>query len=244
VEQLGVLGLTLLGLAVLVGSGTQRLTGLGFALVSSPFLVVLLGPFEGVLVANALSLVANLIVLAQTWRDVELRKALLLTVPALAAVVPGALVARSLPAPVLAIAVGGLVLLALLVVTFSEQARLLRGTPGALAAGAMSGFMNVTAGVGGPALTLYALSSQWAHRPFVATAQLFFALSNAGSLAAKGWPRLTPTAWVVAGLALVVGIVAGHRLSAVVSQAQARRMVVGLAIAGSTATVVKGLVEL
>lgn len=243
-EQLGVLGLTMLGLAVLAGSGTQRLTGLGFALVSAPFLVLLLGPFEGVLLANALSLVVNLIVLAQTWRAVEVRMALLLSVPALLAVLPGAWVARNLPAPILAITVGGFVLLALLVVTFSERARVLKGSSGAVAAGAMSGFMNVTAGVGGPALTLYALSSNWAHRPFVATAQLFFALSNAGSLAAKGWPQLSSTVWVVAGCALVLGVLAGHCLARVVSPTQARRVVVVLAIAGSVSTVVKGLTQL
>lgn len=243
-ESLSVVALVLLGVAVLAGSGTQRITGLGFALVSSPFLVLLLGPFTGVLLANALSLVTNLVVLAQTWRAVELRRALLLAVPALLAVLPGAWVARTLPAPVLAIAVGGLVLIALLVVLLSERARIVRGTPGALAAGAMSGFMNVTAGVGGPAITLYAVSAQWPHRPFVATAQLYFALLNAGSLGAKGWPQLAPATWIVAGLALAGGVAAGHRLTDVVSPTHARRLVAGLAVLGSLATVVKGVVEL
>jgi uncharacterized membrane protein YfcA len=243
-NDLGATSLTLLGLAVLAGAGTQRITGLGFALVSSPFLVLLLGPFTGVLVANALSLVTNLVVLLQTWRAVELRKALLLAVPALLAVLPGAWVARNLPPPVLAIAVGTLVLAALLLVMFSEKARILHGTRGAIAAGAMSGFMNVTAGVGGPAVTLYALSSRWSHRPFVATVQLYFALLNAGSLAAKGLPQLPSTAWAVAGAALALGVVAGHRLTEVVSPVHARRLVAGLAIVGSLATVVKGVVEL
>jgi uncharacterized protein len=240
----GILELILLGGAVLAGSGTQRITGLGFALVSSPFLVLLLGPFTGVLLANALSLIANLIVLAQTWRAVQLRKALLLAGPALLAVLPGAWVARNLPASVLAIAVGGLVLVALLVVTFSERARLLRGTSGAVAAGGLSGFMNVTAGVGGPAITLYALSTHWPHRQFVATVQLYFALLNAGSLAAKGWPHLSATTWLVAGCSLALGVAIGHQLSGVVSAKHARRLVTALAVAGSLATVVKGVLEL
>lgn len=238
------LGLGLLALAVLAGSGTQRVTGLGFALVSAPFLVLLLGPFTGVLLANALSLAANLIVLAQTWRAVELRRALLLAVPALVAVVPGAWVARALPAPLLAITVGGLVLIALVVVLLSERARVLRGTGGAVIAGAMSGFMNVTAGVGGPAISLYALSTRWEHRAFVATAQLYFALLNAGSIAAKGWPDLAPLTWVVAGTSLAVGIVVGSGLARVVSPERARRLVAFLAVAGSLATVVKAVVEL
>lgn len=229
---------------MLTGAGTQRITGLGFALVSSPFLVLLLGPFTGVLLANALSLIANLVVLAQTWRAVELRKALLLAVPALVAVLPGAWVVRALPAPMLAISVGALVLIALLVMLSSERARVLHGTAGAVTAGALSGFMNVTAGVGGPAITLYALSSRWPHRSFVATIQLYFALLNAGSLAAKGWPQLDPSTWLVAGCGLALGVAVGHRLADVVSPARARGLVVGLAILGSLATVVKGVVDL
>ncbi len=34
--------------AVFVGAVAQRVTGLGFALVVSPVLVILLGPFDGV----------------------------------------------------------------------------------------------------------------------------------------------------------------------------------------------------
>lgn len=243
-DELSAAGLTGLALVVVSGAGTQRVTGLGFALVSSPFLVLLLGPFQGVLLANALSLAANLVVLAQTWRAVEVRRALLLAVPALAAVVPGAWVAGALPAPVLSVLVGSLVLVALLVVLLVQRARVLRGHGGAVAAGGASGFMNVTAGVGGPAITLYAISTEWQHRPFVATVQLYFALLNAGSLLVKGWPQLAPSAWGVAALALAMGILVGHRLSGVVSPERARAAVVVLALLGAGLTVGKGLLQL
>lgn len=240
----GVAELVLVGVAVLVGAGTQRLTGLGFALVSAPFLVLLLGPFTGVLLANALSLATNVVVLGQTWRAVEVRKALLLAVPAVAAVVPGAWVARSLPAPVLALTAGGLVLVALVAVLASERARVLRGTPGAVVAGAASGFMNVTAGVGGPAISLYGLSTGWPHAPFVATVQLYFVVLNGASIVAKGWPVLAPAVWVVALGALAVGAAAGHRLTRHVQPGPARLLVAGVALLGSAATVVKALLEL
>ncbi|WP_198961798.1 TSUP family transporter [Pseudonocardia sp. MH-G8] len=237
-------GLALLGTTVLVGAGTQRVTGLGFSLVSAPFLVLLLGPFTGILLANALSLGTNLVVLAQTWRAVEVRKALLLAGPALVAVVPGAWVAHTLPAPLLALTAGGLVLVALLAVLASERARVLRGTGGAITAGAASGFMNVTAAVGGPAISLYALSTGWAHGSYVATVQLYSVLLNTGSIAAKGWPDLAPAVWLVSGCALVIGVLVGHLLARVVTPGRARTMVAALAIVGSAATVVKAVVEL
>lgn len=243
-DTLGSGGLLLLAAAVLAGSGTQRVTGLGFALVAAPFLVLLIGPLQGVLLANALSLATNLVVLVPTWRDVEVRRGLLLAVPALAAVMPGAWAVRSLPPPVLAVAVGLVVLVALIVVLFSTRSRVFRGRTGAVGAGAMSGFMNVTAGVGGPALTLYAVSTRWEHRAFVATAQFYFALVNAGSLAAKGWPDLSTGTWVVAAAALVCGVLAGQRLAVLVPPEQARRLVLALAFLGSSAAVVQGLLAL
>src|SRR5660398_269749 len=62
-------------MSVVAGAGTQRVTGLGFALVSSPLLVLVAGPFNGVLLANVLSLTVNLVVLAMTWREVEVLRA-------------------------------------------------------------------------------------------------------------------------------------------------------------------------
>ncbi len=230
---------------VLVGAGTQRVTGLGFALVASPFMVLLLGPFDGVLLINACGAVTAAIVLTQVWRDVELRKAALLLGPALPAVVLGAWVARHLPAPVLAVAVGGLVLVALLAVVSSERARVLRGNPGAVIAGVGSGFLNATVGAGGPAIAVYAVSTNWAHRRFAATAQLIFAVLSTASLAAKGGrPSLTAAGWIIVVSGLLVGIATGGLLAERIPAERARWAVVVLAMAGAALTVAKGLIAL
>lgn len=234
-----------LGAVVLVGAGTQRVTGLGFALVASPFTVLLLGPFQGVLVINACGAVTALVVLTQVWRDVDVRKAGLLLGPALLAVLPGAWVARNLPAPVLGVVVGGLVLTALLAVVASERARVLRGRPGAVIAGVGSGFFNVTVGAGGPAIAVYAVSTGWAQRRFAATAQLIFAVLSAASLAAKGdRPSLAPAGWLTVMAGLVAGILAGNLLAERVPAERARWAVVVLAIVGAALTVGKGLAQL
>lgn len=234
-----------LGAAVLVGAGTQRVTGMGFALMVSPFTVLLLGPYDGVLVVNLCGAVTALSVLTQVWRDVDVRTAALLLGPAVVAVFPGAWVAHHLPAPVLAIGVGGLVLLALGTVLISDRARLPQGPAGAIAAGAGSGFMNVTAGVGGPAIAVYAVSTGWAQRPFAATAQLIFGVLSLVSLAVKGGrPSLSAAGWATAVAALVAGIVAGSLLAGRVRPEQARRAVLTLALVGAALAVVKGFVDL
>lgn len=234
-----------LGVAVLVGAGVQRITGLGFALVAAPFLVLLLGPFDGVLLVNVCGVVTASLVLTQVWRDVDVRRAAVLLAPAVPAVVPGAWAARRLPAPVLAILIGGLVLAALVAVLTSERARVLRGRPGALIAGAGSGFMNVTAGVGGPAITVYAVSTGWPHRAFAATAQLIFAVLGIASLLAKGrLPSLSSAGWAVTAVGLAIGILAGNRVADRVPANRARQGVIALAIAGAAITVGKGALAL
>jgi uncharacterized membrane protein YfcA len=233
--------LILLGGSVFAGAATQRITGLGFALVSSPFLVLLAGPIQGVLLANVLSLSVNLVVLAMTWRDVEVRRVVLLAVPALMLIPVGAWVSHQLSRPLLLVVIGSLVIVALAAVLLSDRARIFHGTSGAVAAGALSGFMNVTAGVGGPAMTLYALSSGWAQTAFVASMQLYFAIINAGSIVAKGLPSLSLAQVVTAVGALAVGVACGELLTRYVNTDVGRSAVTALALIGASATVIKGV---
>lgn len=143
-----------LPLGVLTAALTQRITGIGFARVCAALLVLIAGPSQGVILANLLSLTVNLIVFASTGRDTEWVKGRLLVVPALLTVPLGAVVARTMPPAPLMVVIGLLVILALGAVVLSLRARVLRGRRGAVGAGTASGFMNVTAGVGGPAIVL------------------------------------------------------------------------------------------
>jgi uncharacterized membrane protein YfcA len=129
----------------------------------------------------------------------------------------------------------------LAVVEFTVRVRTLHGVPGTIAAGAASGFMNVTAGVGGPAIVLYALSTNWNHRKFAATFQLYALIINVASLAAKGGVRLSATTMATCVLALSVGLYGGHLLSSSFDGAQARRIVTALSALGAAAIVAKGI---
>jgi uncharacterized membrane protein YfcA len=236
--------LLFLPLGVAVGAVTQRVTGIGFALVAAPLLVLAAGPFDGIILSNLLGLVVCAVVLARTWRDVEWRRGALLAVPALAAIPLGAYVARTMPGPLLLIVIGALVLAALGLVQLSSRARVLHGTTGAIGAGAASGFMNVTAGVGGPAMVLYAVSTRWDHRRFVATFQFYAVMVNLASLLSKGRPQLPLSALAVSLGALAVGLFLGELLSRRIPAEQAGRAVILLAMAGALATVLKGVITL
>lgn len=181
-----------LGLIVLLGAAVQRVTGMGFALVSAPLLVAVLGAHNGVKLAQVLGLIAAAVIFFAVWRNAEPKTAAVLLAAAIVGVIPGVWVSSVVPAALLTVLVGLLALASIGAVVGSARARVLRGTGGQLGAGALSGFMNVTSGLGGPPIVLYAVSTDWRHENYLATSQLYFVGLNILSLAAGeilGRPR-------------------------------------------------------
>lgn len=125
--------------AMLLGACVQWLTGMGFALVAVPALVLLLGPSEGVTLANCASGVICLIGLVEGWRSVRVAAMVPLCVAAVCTVPAGTWLTRHLAEPVLLTVMGALVALAVLLVMCGARIRALRGTKGAVAAGALGG---------------------------------------------------------------------------------------------------------
>ncbi|GAB1818752.1 TSUP family transporter [Herbidospora sp. RD11066] len=226
---------------VAVGASVQRLAGVGFALVAVPALVLLLGAGEGVRLANCGALAISAAGLLTTWRSVRPAAMVPLVVAAAATVPAGAWVARTLPEPALLVATGALVSGAALLVMSGVRVRSLRGRRGALAAGAASGFLNASAGVGGPAVSLYAVNAGWTVREFVPNAQFYGVVVNVLSIAAKGLPQLSAPTWALAGVGVAAGLAVGSVLASRVPEGPARRIVLALALAGGLTTLAKGL---
>ena len=63
---------------VLAGATTNRLTGLGFSLVCSPVMLLVLGPRDGVRLLNMVSVAVALTNVTTGWRGVRRRDCLLL----------------------------------------------------------------------------------------------------------------------------------------------------------------------
>ncbi|WP_350348652.1 sulfite exporter TauE/SafE family protein [Agromyces sp. G08B096] len=237
--------------SVLTGAFAQRITGMGFALIASPILVVLLGPFDGVIVVNLCAVLSSLLILPRVRRDVEWRRFVWLVVPALVGSTAGVIVAARLPGPALQVGVGALVLVALTVtLAISRTSTPATGPAPAIVAGAASGLMNATAGVGGPALSVYAVASRWWQTGFAATAQPYFvAIGTAalvGKFAATGWapPALDPGAWPWLLAALVTGLLIGELLAPRVPHRAARVAVITIAYLGGAAALIDGAMEL
>jgi uncharacterized membrane protein YfcA len=231
----------LLAAIVLLGSSVQWLTGMGFALVAVPALVLLLGPAQGVVLANCAAGAISVVGLAGGWRQVRARAMVPLCAAAVCTVPAGAWLTRQLPPPVLLLVMGGLVTVAVLLVMRGARVAALRGTKGAVAAGAAGGFMNAAAGVGGPPISLYAVNAGWTVREFVPNAQFYGVVVNAFSVAANGVPSLRTAQWVAVVGAMVVGGVIGRGLAGRIPEPRARGLVLSLALAGGVTAVGKGV---
>jgi uncharacterized protein len=234
--------------SVVLGALAQRITGMGFALVVSPALVLLLGPFDGVLIVNACGALSAAFVLTRVWRDVDWGRYLLLVVPAIVAIIPGAILATALPANVLEISVGILLIVALTAsLLIARTSVILRGPLPAIGGGALSGFMNAVAGIGGPGVSIYAVLSRWNQAAFAATLQPYFLTVGLVSLGSKlafsggQLPGLDWWEWVLLVIALIVGLILGELVGKRLSGRAARIAVIVIAYVGSAIAILHGV---
>lgn len=231
-------------LVLFLGSLLQRVTGMGLALAASPFLVLLLGPTTGVQTIQVVGLGVCVTSAFVLRASINYRRAAVLFAAALLGVVPGAWVARTLPPAWLSIGIGCVTIAALAATAFLRRSAVFHGARGTVLAGSASGFMNATAGVGGPPIVVYANSTHWRYDEYVATVQLLFAGLNAASLAGRGVPELPAAGWVALAVAAVAGILVGNKVGATINEHAAKRTILIVALIGSVATVVRGVAAL
>lgn len=238
-------------IAVVAGALAQRLAGLGFGLLVSPVLVVLLGPFDGVMIINLCGAASSLLILSRVWRHVQWRRYFGLALAAIAGVLPGAWLASNVPEAPLEICIGVLLIIALLASQRLTRSSWRASGPVPLVSlGFSSGLMNAAAGVGGPAITAYAIATRWDQKSFSATLQPYFVTTGLTSLLSKyvmsggHLPALEGWQWLSILAAMLAGIVAGDLLSGRVKPVSVRRIVVVIAYLGAVSTLTKGVVEL
>lgn len=235
---------------VFFGATSQRITGMGFALVAAPFLVILLGPIGGVLIANLCGALSSSLILTRVWKQVEWRKVALLIPTAFLGIATGILVSKVVPSAWLEISVGLIVFVSLSASLLVRSRRQIDGPVLLGSAGYASGFMSYTAGVGGPAVSIYAVLSNWQQIKFAATVQPYFFVTGMTSLLGKVFfidgsvPNLSWWLWLAIGAALFSGVAAGDIASKHVKPSHARAALITVAYIGSVLTIVKGLVTL
>ena len=231
---------TVAAIAVGLGAVSQATTGFGFSLVCAPFLVAAYRAPAGIQLNLVLSVAVNIALLARERRHADARAAALLLVPAgVATFAVGAVVraAHGSHASVLTVVAGVLCLAGVVAVASGRHSHHVTGRVGTAIVGAVSGGMNVAAGISGPPVVLFALNAKWPPERARPTMQLFFFGINLLAMIALGLPHRIPVG-IVAGLA--AGLVAGRMVSGRVSDVRIRQATLVIAAAGSILAVLRG----
>lgn len=223
------------------GAIAQRVSGLGFSLIAAPALALAVGPREGVALTNLLAIVVAVAVFATCARNLDTARGAVLILAGLVGVVPGTIVFQLLPANWLEVAVGMVTGLGLAAVSL-PRLRAAPRLPISAAAGLASGFTSAVGGAGGPALTIYAIATEWPQPQFAATAQICYAVLAAAALAAKGIPHLPVSLLGGTIAAALAGLACGHLLAHRINATRARRGAIILAALATVATVIYGII--
>ena len=224
--------------AVCFGTIAQAVTGFGFSLLSAPFLIAVYGAPDGVQLNLLLSTVLNVLLLLGDRQHLDRGAAARLLAPAVVAtIVVGALV-RGSEDDRLTVAAGLLCLGGVVAVARGRTLRRITGSIGTIVVGAVSGALNVAAGIGGPPVVLFGTTAGWSPEVARPTLQAFFLGINVVGLATLGLPHDRPIGLAIGGL---IGLVAGRVVMRRLDADQVRRAVLFTAAGGSLLAVLRGL---
>ncbi|QGU01874.1 Sulfite exporter TauE/SafE [Corynebacterium kalinowskii] len=236
---------------VALGSGLQRVAGMGLGLIAAPVLAIAMGPVQGVMVVNILAMV-NAAMTGYTVREhIDWRRCFYIGSVMVFGAIAGALLIKQVSNGLLLILFGTLILIALFMVS-ALKGRMPepRGRIPMLVTGVVGGFTNTLAAVAGPVITVYAQAARWDHRSFAATLQPLFVISGGMSflikslLGAGNLGATSPWVWPVGLLGMFIGIYLGTQLSKIISRDRAHKLALLLAGAGGLSALVRGALAL
>ncbi len=241
----------LLILASIVGGAVlQRVSGIGFAVVVAPFVVLALGPGQGIVLVQVFGAIICLFVLASVWRDVDWKAYAALVPPSLAGIVAGAWAAGRLPAAEAQIVTACLLIVSLVTVMVARSGHLRRSMPALMTGGAAAGIMTALAGAGGVALIVLARATGWEHRSFAATLQPYLITLSSSTVVAKlvvdpeTWPGLPWWQWAVITVSMLLGLLAGNEIARRISRSAASKVTLAVAWVGAIAALADGIAKL
>jgi uncharacterized membrane protein YfcA len=169
-------------LSALLAGTVSGLTGFGLALISTPLLLFVYDPRTVVVITAALSIVINLAVVWDSWRDAQQRLVLALLPPAFVGIVAGAEVLRVVNPLYIRLAVGVVVVLSALLLLRDIRLPGAETRWGTVVAGSASGALSTSTGLAGPPIVLLLASRGLPKRVFRGSSAMYFLVMSVAGL--------------------------------------------------------------
>jgi len=228
--------IVLITFGTLLGAATVRITGLGFALIATPFYIVAVGPSDTVAIVIVLAAVNGLMIMWAMRSQIEYRRVLWIMLGGLVGALPGTWILHTAPQRVLELTIGILVIVTLVVTVRIPVGRTLDGWKARSIVGFFWGFLNALAALGAPPLTIYARLTGWEVSRFAASVQPMFVLSAPlflglrASMSGEWFPSFGLPTILAVMIALIVGVFLGGYVTRWVSPRLALRLQAGLSL--------------
>jgi uncharacterized membrane protein YfcA len=230
----------LVGLTAAAATAAQTISGFGLSLLLAPVVQLVLPGLAAIRLVNGTAAGVNALLLAPAWRDVDLRRAALIGLPAITAVLVLTPLVSGHSARTISLVAGAATLVAVLLALPSRPIRMLGSRGGGVVAGVLSGALTVSSGAGGAPIAAHVATRPWSPRRLVATVQLVFLPVNL--LATFTVSTAVPLRLVVASaIGCVVGLAAGSVLRPRVPAGVVRQLVLAVAAAGSILVISRAL---
>ena len=229
----GLAGLAGVGAVAAVAATAQTISGFGMNLILAPAAQLLLPGAAAVRLVTGAGAILNVGLLGSGWRWILWRPVLFLGLPAIAATLLLGPVIGAAGARPVSITVAAVTIVAVAASAWATLPARLSGRAGAVVAGALSGVLNVSSGVSGPPVAVYAAGQPWTPRELVATVQAVFLPINAAAFIVLSAAPV-PAGVLAAGAAGTgAGLLAGACLRDRVPAVLVRSAVLAIAVIGA-----------
>ncbi len=165
-------------LIVIAASTVIGTAGFGFSLVATPVLLLYLEPQQVVVVANCLIALLMVLVLARTWRNLDLRASMGLVVGGMVATPVGVLALNSASPSALRITIAVVIIFLGLFSLKNVQLPFAHNRASGPVMGFFTSLAVTTIAIGGPLGAIYAISQKWKPDMLRASLALFFLASD------------------------------------------------------------------
>jgi len=147
--------------AVLVAAFIRGTAGFGFALILAPALLLILEPKSVVVLNLLLGFLSHIMVLTSSFRRVDLRRILPMSIGSLAGIPLGVFIITVISPSALKILIGGITVFFAIPLAFGFTRTFRRERPIGGVAGFLSGVLNSSTSLGGPPVVLFMHNQKW-----------------------------------------------------------------------------------
>lgn len=187
---------------VLIAAFAKGVTGFGFALLSVPFLLLVVPAKELVVLSLMMVTWIGFLITLSSWRHVNWRRSLSLSLASFLGIPLGTYILYRIDPSILRVLIAAVVILFSLLLLVGYSRRIKREGQASLFFGFLSGILGSSTSLSGPPVVLFLVSQGWQKQDMRATLASFLFISSLAALVSQAAVGVLTTRVVFTGLVI------------------------------------------